>query len=58
MDSSSVNHQEYMSYRFADSLQASCQQTCITYTIAVHTVENFWWLTEELSETCRVLILK
>jgi len=36
-DSSSVNHQEFfslytqkwhMSYRFADSLPASCQQTC------------------------------
>jgi len=43
-------HQWYMSYRFADSLRASCQQTCIllasyqqtcmTYTIAVCTVET------------------
>ena len=43
--------QWYMSYRFADSLQAgsgqtililfaSCQQTCMTYTIAVCTVKN------------------
>jgi hypothetical protein len=24
------------------------------YTIAVWTVKNFWWWTEELSETCRV----
>jgi len=37
-----------MSYRFADSLRtgsgfASCQQTCMTYTIAVCTVENSWW---------------
>jgi hypothetical protein len=54
-----------MSYRFADSLRAgsgcsilillaSCQQTCMTYTIAVCTVKNSWWWTEELSETCRV----
>ena len=57
-----------MSYRFADSLRAgsgwncssilillaSCPQTCITYTIAVCTVKNSWWWTEELSETCRV----
>ena len=57
--------QWYMSYRFADSLWAgsgwnlpillaSCQQTCMTYTIAVCTVKNSWWWTEELSETCRV----
>ena len=26
--------QWYMSYRFADSLLTSCQQTCVTYTIA------------------------
>jgi len=56
-----------MSYRFADSLRAglgrssvlillaSCQQTCMTYTIAVCTVRNSWWWTEELSETCRIL---
>jgi len=54
-----------MSYRFADSLRAGsgrsililiarCQQTCITYTIAVCTVKNSWWWTEEMSETCRV----
>jgi len=30
--------QWYMSYTFADS----CQQTCITYTIAVCTVKNSW----------------
>jgi hypothetical protein len=61
--------QWYMSYRFADSLRAgsgwnfssilillkSCQQTCMTHTIAVCTVDNSWWWTEELSETCRVL---
>ena len=35
-------------------LLASCQQTCMTYTIAVCTVKNSWWRTEELSETCRV----
>jgi len=57
-----------MSYRFADSLQAgsgwncssiliplaSCQQTGMTYTIAVCTVKNSWRWTEWLSETCRV----
>ena len=36
-------------------LLASWQQTCTTYTIAVCTVKNSWWRTEELSETCRVL---
>jgi len=34
-------------------LFASCQQTCMTYTIAVCTLKNPWWWTEELSETCR-----
>jgi len=43
-----------MSYRFADSLLTSCQQTCMTYTIAVCTVKNSRWWIEELSETCRV----
>ena len=63
--------QWYMSYRFADSVQAGsgwncssilsiliplarCLQTCMTYIIAVCTVKNSWWWTEELSETCRV----
>jgi len=68
-DSSFVHHQEFctvhmaMVYvlQFADSLRAasrrnaSCQQTCMTYTIAVCTVKNSWWWTEELSETCGVL---
>ena len=35
-------------------LLTSCQQTCMTYTIAVCTVKNSWWWAEELSETCRV----
>ena len=30
------------------------QQACMSYTIAVCTVENSWWWTEKLSETCRV----
>jgi hypothetical protein len=61
--------QWYISYRFADSLRtglewncssilillARCRQTCRIYTIAVCTVENSWWWTEELSQTCRVL---
>ena len=36
------------------SLLKSRLQTCMTHTIAVCTVENSWWWTEELSETCRV----
>jgi hypothetical protein len=31
-----------------------CLHICMTYTIAVCTVKNSWWWTEELSETCRV----
>jgi len=31
----------------------SCHQTCMTYTSAEYTVENSWWWTEELPETCR-----
>ena len=50
--------QWYMSYRYADSLRANCQQTCMTYTIAACTVKNSWWWMEELSETCRVLSQK
>jgi hypothetical protein len=47
-----------MSYRQLSSsrlslLLESCLQTCMTYTIAVCTVNNSWWWTEELSETCR-----
>ena len=67
-DSSSVHHQEFFTVHTAMvyviqvcwelasrlSLLASCQQTCMTYTIAVCTVKNSWWWTEELSETCRV----
>jgi hypothetical protein len=59
-------HSNGMSYRFADSLRArsgcsililldSCQQICMTYTIAVCTVKNSCWWTEELSGTFRVL---
>ena len=29
---------------------ASCQQTCMTYTIAIFKVKNSWWWTEKLSE--------
>jgi len=35
-------------------LLKSCLQTCMTFTIAVFTVKNSWWWTEELSETCTV----
>jgi len=34
--------------------RASCQQTCMAYTIAVCAVKNCWWWTEELSKTCKV----
>jgi len=62
---SPYKQQWYMSYCFADSLRAgsgcsilillaSCQQNSMTYTIAVCTVKNSWWWTEELSEICRV----
>ena len=44
--------QWYRSYRFA--VWRSMHNGCVTYTIAVCTVENSWWWTEELSETCRV----
>jgi len=37
--------QWYMSYRFADSLRAGSGQ-------------NSWWWTDELSETCWVLLQK
>ena len=39
-------------------LLASCQQTCMTYTIAVCAVKNSWWWAEELSETCRISFQK
>jgi hypothetical protein len=35
-------------------LLESCLQTLMTYTMAVCTVNNSCWWTEELSETCRV----
>jgi len=58
--------QWYMTYRFADSLWARSGRnsvlivlaSCMPYTIAVCTVKNSWWWAEELSETCRFLILK
>jgi len=64
--------QWYMLYMFADSLRAgsgwncssilillaSCRQTSMTYTIAVCTVKNSWWWTEELSEICWVSFQK
>jgi len=39
-------------------LLANCQQTSMTYTIAVCTAKNCWWWTEELSEKCRALFQK
>ena len=46
-DSFCVNHQEIFTLH-----------TAMTYTIAVCTVKNSWWWTEELSETCRSLFQK
>jgi len=40
MSFSLYTQQWYMSYRFADILLASCQQTCMTYTIAVCIVKT------------------
>ena len=37
---SPYTQQWYMSYSYADCLLASCQQTCMTYTIAACTVKN------------------
>jgi hypothetical protein len=44
----------FVAFRSILILLASCQQTCMIYTIAVCTVKNSWWWTEELFETCRV----
>jgi len=49
--------QWYMSYTSVDSLR-DVNKTCMTYTIAVCTVKNSWWWTQELSETCRVSFQK
>jgi hypothetical protein len=43
-----------LSSRIILILLESCLQTCMTYTIAECTVNDCWWWTEELSETCRV----
>jgi hypothetical protein len=68
-DSFSVHHQELLTAHSAmvyviqvcrqlsirlSVLLDSCLQTSMTYTIAECTVNNSWWWTEELSETCRV----
>jgi hypothetical protein len=54
--------QWYMSCRFADSLRASCKQTCMTYTIAVFTVKTQItgrnWITQFISTNkCSILTL-
>jgi hypothetical protein len=57
LDSSSVHHQELFTVHSGFSsliLLDSCLRTCMTYTIVECTVNNSWWWTEELSETCRV----
>ena len=57
-ESRQQNSDEIKCFRSVLILLASCQQTCMTYTIAVCTVKNSRWCTEELSETCRVLFQK
>jgi len=46
----------YMSRKFDDSFQARIVvlENCVTYTSAECTVENSWWWTKGLPETCRV----
>jgi hypothetical protein len=54
-DSFSVHHQELPGWNCISILillLESCLQTCMTYTIDVCTVNNSWWWTGELSETC------
>jgi hypothetical protein len=64
-DNSFVHRQEFLTIHTAMAyviqvcrqlilLLESCLQTWMTYTIAECTVNNSWWWTEELSETCRV----
>ena len=69
-DNSSVHHEEFFTvhttmvhviqdwWQLANRIRIllkSCLQTCITYTVAVCTVKNSWWWTEEFSETYRFL---
>jgi len=53
------HHQEFFTVHTAMVyvIQA-VSKPCMTYNIAVYTVKNFWWWTEELFETCRVLFQK
>ena len=60
-ESSSVHHQESSTVHTAIVYViqvcwqlSSCQQNCMTYTIAVCTEKISWWWTEKLSKTCRV----
>jgi len=50
-----IHHDARSPERSVLILLASCQQICMTCTIAVCTVKNSWWWTEKLSETCRDL---
>jgi len=34
-------------------LLENCLQNCMTYSIAEYRVNNSWWWSDELSETCR-----
>ena len=62
-DSFSVQNQEFFTVHTQQYIKvcwqpASCQQTCMTYTIVVCTVKNSWCWTQKLSETYRVLFQK
>jgi len=62
-DSSSVHHQELFALHINGIchtvLLTACEQAVSKHIcIAVCTVKNSWWWTEELSETCRVLFHK
>jgi hypothetical protein len=55
LESSSVHHQVFSTVHTA---MVVCHTGLLTYIIAVCTVENSWWWTEELSETCGLLFQK
>ena len=63
---SSVHQQEFFHCTHSNGICHTClltaceqdQDGTVWHTIAVCIVENSWWWTEELSETCRVLFQK
>jgi len=62
-DSSSVHHQQFFTVHtlmvyVIQLASRTKQQTSMTHIIAVCTVKNCWWWTEELSEMCTVFFFK